>query len=513
MSYRFNFSPITFADNYISNSNIQQLQNDECLASCKKCLAPHAMSPYSPFSPDESPIKYFDEDALSFSSSSVEVDSNNFLDSSEDISLVVSNMNDNQLPNLFWSANEENKFTNIESLNTKIQSTKEIESNTTITILVGKFSDGFANATNCYVRITENLKDDDILSIGTYQPLCNLRSAWQTCMLTIISLSSNNNRNSTLICRIVLPMNSNSYFSSEFGPPLRYHDNITSVLLNDKFNVIISIISNYTIPLTSTTIPSKESKANIIGDSKYDSRFLYLSGIPQIHNKWSVVLSSLKIQNFGNLNTQGGAIYISNIGNIFFQNVELLNNLAIDGGSLYITNSNNLIITFSIFHENKAQNTGGAITIAYSSNISYSNNDCYNNTASATFWGGGCLFLTYSNTVTIVNSLFHHNLINSNPWWGGGGIYINGSKNIKVYNVSFIDNIVSGISSKVSQNPCAGGLAIIYVIKIEVYNCYFGNNKVLYGSAGGLYGFQSSGVTLQVSRFNEDGWTDGIRHF
>ncbi len=138
---------------------------------------------------------------------------------------------------------------------------------------------------------------------------------------------------------------------------------------------------------------------------------------------------SLVEQNTAETN-EGGGIYNGTFGDITLSNVQLKNNSASLGGGIYNAGTN-LFVNYSTLESNTAPNGGGGIYNAAGSNLSLSHVTVLANTTNS---NGGGLYNLGSSIVT------DNSLIRNNSAFAGAGIYNDAGASLTLTNVEFLAN-------------------------------------------------------------------------
>jgi hypothetical protein len=130
-------------------------------------------------------------------------------------------------------------------------------------------------------------------------------------------------------------------------------------------------------------------------------------------------ISSCTIENFGNIELDGGAISINGSLNLELNNVKFNKNTGYNGGSIYLSNLIQPVINNCTFNEIVAINNGGAIYVDTSVTGFIMNNSIF--TSCSSLYNGGSLYFNYHNSdVLISKTLFLSNFAENK----GGSIYI-----------------------------------------------------------------------------------------
>jgi hypothetical protein len=131
-------------------------------------------------------------------------------------------------------------------------------------------------------------------------------------------------------------------------------------------------------------------------------------------------ISSCTIENFGNIELDGGAISINGSANFELHNVKFNNNTGYNGGSIYLSNLIQPVIINCTFNEIIAINNGGAIYVDTSVTGFIMNNSIFTN-CSSLYDGGSIYFNILNSDILISGTLFLSNFANHD----GGSIFIN----------------------------------------------------------------------------------------
>ena len=222
----------------------------------------------------------------------------------------------------------------------------------------------------------------------------------------------------------------------------------------------------------------------------------------------------------------GGAVYVSNVNNLEFNNVIFENNYASEyGGAVYVENGNSIQFVNSEFFRNHAIKCGGAIyTLKY---LDITNCNFDSNKADALFsWDethggaiyaknklnikdssfaknfvhnkGGAIYTTES--LNITNSLFDSN----NVWANGGAIYAEGV--VSAVSSTFTSNKAIVNQNHPKNNNNYGG-AIYSENNVDVVDSLFNFNFATV-DGGAIYSENNSDVVDSLFKFNS-AYVDG----
>ncbi|WP_409199779.1 beta strand repeat-containing protein [Methanobrevibacter sp. DSM 116169] len=215
------------------------------------------------------------------------------------------------------------------------------------------------------------------------------------------------------------------------------------------------------------------------------------SQIFNIGNNGNLILKNIILQG-GLADISGGAIY-NNGGTITIANSTITQNKAtMSGGAIYNTNGGNITIKDSTFTNNNAANGGaifndaGTITIIESTI-----------TESSATSQGGAIF--NSNILTITNSIFTQNSVQSSNSANGGTIY-NNAGSVTINNSTFRQNNVQSSSSS------KGGVIYSFKGTFNIFNSAFTENNA-YGASiieGGVIYNREANINIINSVFENN---------
>ncbi|MFC2130567.1 right-handed parallel beta-helix repeat-containing protein [Bacteroidota bacterium] len=210
--------------------------------------------------------------------------------------------------------------------------------------------------------------------------------------------------------------------------------------------------------------------------------------------------------------SNGGALYCSNVSKLLIDNCSITNNIANgSGGGIYCESSTFTLSNSKILHNTSADQGGGVYTTQ--SNILIVNNTIEGNIS---IYGGGGIFSKESNDL-IIKNVIKENITTNNDRrdaWGGGIYSTNGAiiSNLIIRNSS--DDIGSGIyteKTNIINNVICENYGSYWGAGISVFNTYTSlsyiiNNTISKNEKGGILLFYSSPKILNCIIF------DNIEH-
>ncbi|CCH53006.1 hypothetical protein BN8_02060 [Fibrisoma limi BUZ 3] len=182
---------------------------------------------------------------------------------------------------------------------------------------------------------------------------------------------------------------------------------------------------------------------------------------------------------------EDGAIFSLGPSSVVLTRCQFIDNKATDysGGAIYISNGGNLEANDCRFASNSAARDGGAISFSNDNANTLKLTNCvFENNQSHDGDGGGAVYIN-GGSATIINSRFVNNSA-TNAFSGGGALYL-GSRNSQLINCSFVGNT----TDKQGGAVYSGGDA-------RLLNCSFQGNQA---TQGGWAIYSGSNTTQLVN--------------
>ena len=237
----------------------------------------------------------------------------------------------------------------------------------------------------------------------------------------------------------------------------------------------------------------------ILNKCKFMNSTSYFGGAIVAELGTSVHITNARFAN-NTVAGHGGVVVLRNSSTANFVDSEFVNNAAKDSGGV-VTTLNNCTITINGCKVwNNVAYQGGAIVAVIQNSVIIVNSEFSTNTADI----GGAISIAWSSNVTISASLVHHNakgvlaatancliVVNGSKFW-------NNSETVLSLNVQ-----VSAIlhTSKFWNNTgTQGGIVFMTYSNLTIYNSKFFNNVAVQGSV--LKAMQKSSVIIAESEFN-----------
>ena len=175
------------------------------------------------------------------------------------------------------------------------------------------------------------------------------------------------------------------------------------------------------------------------------------------------------------------AIFMDNSANLNIIGSNFSNNFASFGSSIYLMNSTSnsfILITDCVFIESNSQNSGGAIYISNFGDVLIMKSQFLNNFADV--GGAIVVFSSQSNSIFEITDCF---FINNNSTNAGGAVYLEKYGNIKIIRSKFSNNFATSGTALLLMNSQPGSLfelvdcffsennSTTYGGTIEIENC------------------------------------------
>ena len=237
----------------------------------------------------------------------------------------------------------------------------------------------------------------------------------------------------------------------------------------------------------------------ILNDCKFVNSTAYFGGAIIAELGTSVHITNNTFAN-NTVTGHGGVIVLRNSCTANVINSEFVNNGAADSGGVVFAQNSCTININGCKVWNSVAYQGGAIVAVIQSNVIIVNSEFTTNTADI----GGAIAIAWSSNVTISGSLVHHNTEGVLTAIAHCTIVINDSK---IWNNS---ETVLSLNLQTSAMLCTskfwnnigkqGGIIFVTYSNLTIYNSRFFNNKAVQG--GVLRAMQKSSVIIAESEFN-----------
>ena len=244
-----------------------------------------------------------------------------------------------------------------------------------------------------------------------------------------------------------------------------------------------------------------ENFANLyISNTSFSNNFANFAGAlmfltPNMHSILEIT-ESVFMEN--NAIVSGGAIYLSNISNTILSKINCSKNFAGYGGVIYLLNSQpNAILNIveCFFIENTSTDFGGAIIIKSPGNSSIIKSNFLNNLADS-----GALYVSnsVSNSITEITECI---FIENNATTSAGAIYIDNFGNISIIHCNFFKNVAASAAA-----ICLGSSETNSMFKI-IDSVFIENNSPFLG--GAIYMQNYGKTSINRSNFSNNFATSG----
>ena len=280
--------------------------------------------------------------------------------------------------------------------------------------------------------------------------------------------TSDNNKNESNNLKTDNELTSWDTLTSNFNSASSQTENVTITLSGTNY------INTGTIAWSNTAIVLTIDGNGKIIDGNQQQVFTFESGT-------TVILKNITIQNANN--DRGGAI--SNAGNLTVTDSVFINNRAAESGGAIFSDEGVITVTDSKFTSNTATGSGGAI---------YINNSLINSTIDSTFTenkakNGGAIYINGETINSTISGYYEKNIADRT----GGAINLNGNTINNHFICQFINN---------SVQASGGGMFFRRQSQNNVFNSTFNNNKAGYGAGIFFYNAINNNIFHSDFQYN-----------